>query len=424
MFTNTYLPHVGGVARSVSTYENEFRRRGHDVRIIAPEFQGAEESTEYVLRVPAIQNFNGSDFSIRIPLPGLIYDYLDEFQADIIHSHHPFLLGDSALRTAWERRLPIVFTHHTLYEKYTHYVPLDSVAMQLVAIQMATEYCNLCTCVIAPSESIAALLVKRQVTRPIRAIPTGIDLDYFGGGDGKSLRQRLNIASDAVVIGHVGRLAGEKNLDYLARCVGLFLADHPDAYWLVVGAGESAASIQEIVGRIADPQQLIMTGCLTGQELVNAYTAMDLFVFSSQSETQGMVLVEAMAARTPVVALDGPGVRDVLNDVNGRMLAENADEMTFVEAIKVMASDREGLARRGELARESVRDFGLDVCADRILELYQQLIDENVNTGGGQTSPWDRLLNRLEIEWNLLVEKTTALAAAVVETEATRSHLD
>jgi len=122
--------------------------------------------------------------------------------------------------------------------------------------------------------------------------------------------------------------------------------------------------------------------------------------------------------------LDGPGVRDVLNDVNGRMLAENADEMTFVEAIKVMVSDREGLARRGELARESVRDFGLDVCADRILELYQQLIDENVNTGGGQTSPWDRLLNRLEIEWNLLVEKTTAIAAAVVETEATRSHLD
>jgi len=424
MFTNTYLPHVGGVARSVNTYEEEFRRRGHDIRIVAPEFEGAEECTEFVLRVPAIQHFNGSDFSVQIPQPGLIYDYMDEFQPDIIHSHHPFLLGDSALRTAWERSLPLVFTHHTLYEKYTHYVPLDSEAMQRVAIQMATEYCNLCTCVIAPSESIAELLVKRQVTRPIRAIPTGIDLAHFGGGNGLPVRQRYRIPDDSLVIGHVGRLANEKNLNYLARAVGLFLKTHPDAYWLVVGAGESSESIREIVGNIANPKQLIMTGCLTGTDLVNAYTAMDLFVFSSFSETQGMVLVEAMAARAPVVALDGPGVRDVLNDVNGRMLAATANETDFVEALQELCRDRDALSRRSELARESVRDFGLDVCADRILELYQKLIDENSETHPGEAGPWDRVLNRLEIEWNLLVEKTSALAAAVVETEATRSQLD
>ncbi|MGV3486285.1 MAG: glycosyltransferase [Planctomycetaceae bacterium] len=424
MFTNTYLPHVGGVARSVSTYEEEFRRRGHEVRIIAPQFEGAEESTEYVLRIPAIQNFNGSDFSVRIPQPGLISDYLDVFQPEIIHSHHPFLLGDSALRAAWRRGLPLVFTHHTLYENYTHYVPLDSEAMQRVAIQMATEYCNLCTQVIAPSESIAELLVKRQVVTPIRAIPTGIDLNHFGGGDGAPVRNKYKIPADALVIGHVGRLANEKNLDYLARAVGQFLAKHPDAYWLLVGTGESAASIKEIVGQIANPRQLIMTGCLTGQDLVNAYTAMDLFVFASQSETQGMVLVEAMAARTPVVAIDGPGVRDVLNDVNGRMLAGNAGEDEFAAALEEITSDRDALVGRGELARESVHDFGLDVCSDRMLELYQQLIEQNAAERTEEWGTWDRFLSGLEIEWNLFVEKTSALAAAVVETEATRSQLD
>lgn len=423
MFTNTYLPHVGGVARSVSTYEEEFRRRGHDVRVIAPEFEGAEES-EFVLRVPAIQNFNGSDFSVQLPQPGLIAEYLDEFKPQLIHSHHPFLLGDSALRAAWTRRLPLIFTHHTLYEQYTHYVPLDSEALQRVAIQMASEYCNLCTHVIAPSESIAELLVQRQVTRPISAIPTGIDLDRFGDGDGRRFRERHNIPADALVIGHVGRLAGEKNLAFLARAVGQFLADHPDAYWLVVGTGDAAQAIETTVAELADPKQLIMAGSHTGQELVDAYTAMDLFVFSSQSETQGMVLAEAMAARVPVVALDGPGVRDVLNDVSGRMLPGNASEATFAEAMQEITHDRAALARRGELARQSVRTFGLDVCSDRILELYEQLVEEHSQREDADPGPWDRLLGRLEIEWNLLIEKTSALAAAVVETEATRSHLD
>lgn len=424
MFTNTYLPHVGGVARSVSTYEEEFRRRGHDVRVVAPQFEGAMESTEFVLRIPAIQHFNGSDFSVQLPQPGLIAEYLDEFQPQIIHSHHPFLLGDSALRAAWTRRLPLVFTHHTLYEQYTHYVPLDSEALQRVAIQMATEYCNLCTHVIAPSESIAELLVQRQVTRPISAIPTGIDLERFGDGDGRRFRERYNIPPAALVIGHVGRLAAEKNLAFLSRAVGEFLARHPDAFWLVVGTGESAAAIEATVAELANPRQLIMAGSQTGQELVDAYTAMDLFAFSSQSETQGMVLAEAMAARTPVVALDGPGVRDVLNDVSGRMLPGNANESTFADAIQEMTHDRAALARRGEIARQSVRTFGLDVCADRILELYEQLVEEHSQREDADPGPWDRLLGRLEIEWNLLIEKTSALAAAVVDTEATRSQLD
>ncbi len=423
MFTNTYLPHVGGVARSVNTYEEEFRRRGHDVRIIAPEFAGAEESSDQVLRVPAIQNFNGSDFSVRLPQPLLIDQYLDEFQPDLLHSHHPFLLGDSALRAAWTRKVPLVFTHHTLYEQYTHYVPFDSEAMQRVAIQMATEYCNLCTHVIAPSQSIAELLVQREVKTPITAIPTGIDLEFFGSGDGKPIRKQHKIPNDALVIGHVGRLAEEKNLGFLANAVAQFLKANPKAYWLVVGTGESTESIERTVAEIASPKQLIMTGCLTGQELVDAYTAMDIFVFSSKSETQGLVIAEAMAARTPVVAIDGPGVRDVRIGDSGKMLDGDATAEEFAESIRSITGDRAELARRGERARNSVRDFGLDVCADRVLELYQQLVDSNAERVDADTGLWEGFLSRMEIEWSLLVAKTTALSAAVVETEATRSQL-
>jgi glycosyltransferase involved in cell wall biosynthesis len=423
MFTNTYLPHVGGVARSVSTFAEEFRRRGHDVKIVAPQFDGALESSEHVLRTPAIQHFNGSDFSVTIPQPGLIAEFLDDFKPEVIHSHHPFLLGDAAARAAWTRGLPLLFTHHTLYEQYTRYVPLDSEALQRVAIQMATEYCNLCTHVIAPSESVAELLKQRCVSTPITAIPTGIDLAMFGAGNGAAFRRRFKIPREALVVGHVGRLAGEKNLDYLARAVGIFLADHPEAMLVVVGAGDFEDAMKETVCEVSHDDRIVMAGKQTGRDLADAYAAMDVFAFSSQSETQGMVLAEAMAARTPVVALDGPGVRDVLNDSNGRLLPADAPEQAFAEAITELVRDRARLPKLGETARASVHDYDLSVCADRILNLYSQLIEEHAPIVPNP-DPWDRLLGRLSIEWNLFVEKTSALTAAVVETEATRSNLD
>ena len=142
---------------------------------------------------------------------------------------------------------------------------------------------------------------------------------------------------------------------------------------------------------------------------------MDLFVFSSQSETQGMVLAEAMAARTPVVALDGPGVRDVTTDENGRLLPADALESDFAAALADIAQDRDALRRLGESARRSIGELSLEACATRMLALYEQLIREHSRPDDATEAPWDRLLRRLEIEWNLLVEKTAALSAAVVE---------
>jgi glycosyltransferase involved in cell wall biosynthesis len=341
-----------------------------------------------------------------------------------LHSHHPFLLGDSALRMAWSRRLPLVFTYHTMYEQYTHYVPLNSDALKRFVIQMSVEYCNLCTHVIAPSESVAVLLCERGVTTPVTSIPTGIDVDFYSSGNRGRFRERFEIDPNATVIGHVGRLAAEKNLDYLAAAVGLYLSDHPDAVFLVVGSGDADDSMQRILHERAAPKQVVMSGSQTGQDLADAYAAMDLFVFTSRSETQGMVLAEALAAGVPAVALDAPGAREIVNDRNGRLLPREASEGEFAAAIAELIGNANRLPLLRKVARQSAEEFSLENCSNRILDLYARLVRNFRRGPETDPGPWDRLLGRLEIEWNLLVEKTTALAAVAREAKDSQASRD
>ncbi|NLT71109.1 MAG: glycosyltransferase family 4 protein [Verrucomicrobiaceae bacterium] len=424
MFTNTYLPHVGGVARSVQTLEEECRKRGHRVKVVAPEFDDAEESP-HVLRVPAIQHFNGSDFSVRLPAPALVRDCMDEFEPDVIHSHHPFLLGDTALRQAWRMEIPVVFTHHTLYERYTHYVPLDSPTLRRMAIQLATEYCNLCSTVIAPSESIRDLLVERGVTVPIVPIPTGIDTDFFSSGDGERFRRREGLPEEALVIGHVGRLAAEKNLEFLAEALALFLKERRDAVFLLVGEGDAGDPMETILEKAGAGDRVFRMGALSGTRLADAYAAMDVFVFASQSETQGMVLAEAMAAGKPVVALDGPGVREIVIDgANGFLLPGASRPDAFAEALRALTDDAEAMRRRGAMACSSAMDFDHQHCAREVTDLYERLIGERPVRSEEEKTPWDPFLNSLEIEWDLFAAKMSAAATGMMEPEVTEVGRD
>jgi len=424
LFTNTYLPHVGGVARSVQTLEDACRQRGHEVRVIAPEFDGEAESPD-VLRVPAIRNFNGSDFSVQLPVPGTIREYIEDFAPDVIHSHHPFLMGDAALRAAWSMRVPIVFTHHTLYERYTHYVPLDSKALRRMVIQLGTEYANLCDHVIAPSGSIARLLRERGVESPIKEIPTGIDVEFFANGNGGQFREKRGIARDARVIGHVGRLAKEKNLLFLAEAITLNLNDDPDAVFLIVGAGADSADMLKILRGNADERQIHAVGELSGTALADAYAAMDCFVFASQSETQGLVLAEAMAAGKPVVALDGPGVREIVADGgNGLMLPGDAAVSVFSSAVGRILNDPELADLCSANARETAGNYSTDRCVGQVIECYEEMIGNYEQVGSKQLSQWDRALLDIEIEWDLLMEKISAASAAVIETQATEARID
>lgn len=429
MLTNTYLPHVGGVARSVAAFAAEYRRRGHEVLVIAPEYEddqasgsqasGSQES-EGVVRVSALQKFNGSDFSLPVPSPAKVHAVVADFRPDIVHAHHPFFMGATAMRVARSRNLPLVFTHHTMYDQYTHYVSGASPAFARFAAALTAGYADLCDAVIAPSHSVKELLCGRGVNVPIEVIPTGVDVERFAVGNGAALREELRIPRDAFVVGHVGRLAPEKNLAFLAEAVAAFIDRYSKARFLVVGGGSCEEEIRSTFDRLALGHRLHMAGKLQGQRLIDAYYAMDLFAFASTSETQGMVITEAMAAGLSVVALDGPGVRDVLIDkTNGRLLPRQ-DVRSFAQAVAWVAtrSAAEWRAMKSA-ARFTAERLSMPRCGARAIRLYESLLDRPPQRTRDESGPLAKTRRRLEAEWTLWSNLAHA-ASTALESDSVR----
>ncbi|WP_221032108.1 glycosyltransferase [Actomonas aquatica] len=424
LFTNTFLPHVGGVARSTQTLLEDLRRLRHRVLVVAPEFaegtapRRIERSVE---RVPAVSNFNGSDFSVRLPLGAALNKRLNHFELDLIHAHHPFLLGDTALRVAAERGVPVVFTHHTLYEQYTHYVPFDSPALRDYVIELSTRFANCCEGVIAPSESVADLIRSRGVTTPIRVIPTGIDTAKLSSGRRDRWRKKLKLQDDDILFGHVGRLAPEKNLEFMAEGLARCLSRNDNAYAIIVGDGPSRPDMERIFGERRVLHRVHFAGQQTGRALHDAYAAMDAFAFASHSETQGMVVAEAMAAANPVIALDASGVREVVtNNRNGRLLKADASTEAYARALTQLVRNHEARQRWTAEATVTAARFDRQHTAAEVVDYYQQLIEQRRGSPSSEHPDiWDRLLDRIAVETRLLGDK---LGAAINTVTSRLSH--
>jgi 1,2-diacylglycerol 3-alpha-glucosyltransferase len=414
-FTNTFLPHVGGVARAVQTLLEDQREAGHRVLVVAPEFAEGKAPARVersVVRIAALTHFNDSDFSVRLPLAAALEERLADFPADLIHAHHPFLLGDTALREASKRGVPVVFTHHTLYEHYTHYLPMQSETAGEFAADVATRFANRCAAVVAPSRSVRDLILSRGVVTPVHVIPTGIDTQLLASGDGMAAREAHGVPADAPVIGHLGRLAEEKNLRFLSVAIGQALRARPEARALIVGDGPARGEMEQIFASLGVAARVVFAGKLTGRRLRDACAAMDLFAFASQSETQGLVLAEVMAAGVPVVALDASGVREMIRDgKNGRLLPANATEEVFS---RVLVNGLRRVATRlrwAEAARRTAATVDRSRTSRRLLSLYDEVVREQ--SRARRTSSLKPALARIVTEGQIIADKAGAFLRAV-----------
>ena len=413
MMTNTYSPHVGGVARSVSNFTNELRGQGHRVVVVAPEYDGATQNKDDDIRVPAIQHFSGSDFSMILPIPGGLHSHLENFKPDVVHSHHPFLIGSTAVRISTQYHVPLVYTQHTMHEEYTHYVPTGFSRLKPFVVSLSIGYANMCDQVIAPSKSTEEVLRERGVTVPMEVVPTGVE-SGFENGDGKKIRDQLNIGRDAFVVGHIGRLAPEKNLEFLARSIAAFLKDEQQVHFVVAGYGPSEDELTNFFADMNLSRQVHFLGKLENQDLIDAFHAMDVFAFSSKSETQGLVLVEAMTAGVPVVALDAAGVREVVRDGINGFLLHNEEQESFVKALKKICHASEDSRKNFCLeARNTTMEFTTKKCTAKLLSVYEKVQQEHQSFVNRDESIWQRSMEQMKVEWELLGNLTTAIGDAI-----------
>lgn len=417
MLTNTYKPILGGLERSVETFCAGFRRRGHNVLIVTPRMKDAREDEDCVVRVPAIQNFNHTDFSVELPVSLMLASRLKQFAPDIVHSHHPFFIGDTALRISAQLKIPIVFTHHTLYEEHTHYFPVRAAAAKTrsFVIELSTGYANLCDLVFAPSKTIRDLLRERGVRRPIVVNPTGIYAEHFADGSGSSFREDIGIPGDAFVIGYAGRIAEEKNIMFVCRAAAEYMDRDPRSVFLAIGYGPLFEDAVDYFKKRGRAGRAYFAGPLHGEDLVNGYAAMDVYAFASKSETQGIVILEAMAAGVPVVALDTPVVAEVIKDgVSGFLVKE--DEQDFCRAFAgIKAMDISGKRVIKDMARQVAGKFSVEDSIERALRVYQRVIDKGYIYRDAKDSRWRSAIRQIKAEFEIIENVMRAAQSAVKE---------
>ena len=368
-FTNTYLPNINGVARSVSTFRKALTAAGHNVFVFAQEAGDYVDEDPFIFRYPGV-NIPKFNYSLTMPASHFVSTLLPSLKLDVIHSNHPVLLGNVALSKAEELNVPLVFTFHTQYDEYSHYVPFNQGFVKGVIAEWLVRYLQRCHHIVTPSDGIHEILLESGVRGPITTVPTGIDLAPFQSGDGEAVRRQLGW-SDVRVLVSAGRLASEKNWVTLLHAVAAVMGERPDVRLVLLGDGPQRRELEALTEQLNIAKQVHFTGVVPFDRMPDYLRAADLFCFASVTETQGLVTMEAMAAGLPVVAVDAVGTDDIVTHGKEGLLTTNDADALAAAIGRVLDDDdlRADLAANG--AAHAQR---LDMMhqADRMVAVYRQ----------------------------------------------------
>lgn len=378
MVTNNYLPFIGGVPISIDRLRRGLVRLKHKVLIVAPSYKDQDKAEKNVIRVPSLLTLGEKgEFRIANLLSRRVGRGLRAFKPDIVHIHHPFWLGWLGLVLAKRMRVPAVYTYHTRLEHYAHYVPLPGPLFRnLISHSLVRRFANRCEGVIVPTESAEEYLRLIGVTSHIFVQPTGIDFDRFQQRSPASideLKKRFGIGDEPVLIS-VSRLSKEKNIGFIIEGLAQLKAQSEQPFTcLIIGDGEERDALQQRIEELGLDDCIHLTGAVPPDEMVNYYQLGDLFLFASKSETQGMVILEAMAARMPVVAVRSSGIDDVVKQgINGYKTPGKLPKWT--EAVQKMLEDDALRERMAEQALDYSSRFSIDHFAADVAEIYAYVL--------------------------------------------------
>ena len=401
-FTNFYHPVVNGVVRSVSAFRQGLTDLGHNAFVFAQHSTDYDDEEPFIFRYPAVNLPLQIDVPAAIPISPTIDRLLPSLKLDVIHTHHPFLLGQVAAVKAEELDVPLVFTFHTRYRDYTHYFPLPQEAVQdFVKSAIDTwlaEYMEKCHHIVVPSNSFKEILGEGfGLNERVTVIPTGIQLAPYQQADGDLIRAKHGWGSEKILVS-VGRLAPEKNWETLLHAAARVMSEVSEFRVLLIGDGPSKKDLVKLAQKLGIGERVTFLGQIPFEEVPDYLKAADLFGFASVTETQGLVTMEALAAGLPVAAVDAPGTRDGVTHGKEALLTKN-DSAELAEAIRTLVLDEDLYAQYKKAAIEKASSFEIKNVSKRLVDVYRQAMEDQRRDRRVQLEKTHKLF---KIDWKRL----------------------
>lgn len=382
--SDVYFPRVNGVSTSIRTFVKQMQSLGHTVHLIAPDYAIATEDEDWIKRVPAHSiYFDPEDKLMKWSALAQMLPALHSEGYDLIHIHTPFMAHYWGLKLASELNVPCIETYHTFFEDYLHhYLPwIPKRLARSIARTISKRQCNSVDAIVAPSAPMLSVLRDYGVNTFAEVIPTGLQQHSFDDADGKAFRLKYDIPLERPMLLFVGRVAFEKNIGFLLEMTKVLLERHPEVLLVVAGQGPAEKSLHQLADVLELHENIKFIGYLDRNTELNAcYQAADVFVFSSKSETQGLVLLEAMAQGTPVVAIAELGTASILKEGQGAMIAPD-DIAGFADKVHQLLLHPQDRFELGKAAlRYASENWTAKIQVERMLHFYHNLISARQNS--------------------------------------------
>ena len=372
--SDVYFPRVNGVSTSIRTFRQDLANCAVETLLVTPLYDSSGVSDEPgVLRVPGTPVPRDPEDrrmhwgALMRTLHGLL-----PREIDVVHIHTPFIAHYAATRFAKRANIPCVATYHTFFEEYVHhYVPvLPRRIGRFLARSFTRSQCDDVQALIAPSEPMRDVLLEYGVSTPVHVVPTGLAADRFRPGDGNRFRTGAGLPPDRPLVTYIGRVAHEKNIDFLVHAFRKVRESVPGALLVIAGEGPAREPLRQLVASLGVERDVHFAGYLDRDTaLLDCYAAANVFVFASRTETQGLVLLEAMAQGAPVVSTAELGTRSILKPACGALVVEERID-TFAAAVTRVLRDRSLQTELAEHGRTYARTWSSAAMARRLADLY------------------------------------------------------
>ncbi|MGP3639774.1 glycosyltransferase family 4 protein [Lentilactobacillus hilgardii] len=378
IFTDTYFPQVSGVATSIKTLKNELEREGNQVYIFTTTDPHVDKDTyeRNIFRFSSIPFISFTDR--RIAVRGLFqaYEIAKELNLDIVHTQTEFSMGMIGKFVAKNLNIPCVHTYHTMYEDYLHYVANGKLLKPVHVKEGTLAFCYHLAGVITPSDRVLDKLTEYGVKCQMRIIPTGIDVGMYAKSIDTDIREKYQISKDTPVMLSISRLAYEKNISEIVDLLPSIIEQVPKVILMIVGDGPAKEDLMKQVTQLGLSKHVIFTGEVSNDHVNAFYRTANVFVSTSNSESQGLTYIEAMAAGLPVVVTSSDYTDGLLSNESLGQTFKKSDEFTEI-VIRYLTNpvDKDN-SKAKKILDQKLTEISAETFGKRVVDFYHSVTVE------------------------------------------------